>query len=887
MRKRFLTLLLIPLLIGGCKSNNNTSYENREIKYATKIGEIGEFNLLTPTNDFTTNKGFTFTWENASNSDYYQIEIASTSDFITNDEDEVYVKESNLASPKYVLNFVLPKKDSTYYWRVTALNKDHTQKSEQTNHFFYESIKVDSIPIEIEDEQDWVLHKEGSYADIAIDRNDFFGNGENSLVITFDKEHTCQGIPKSDGWIVITKTEDRELYGTDAFYFNFFYAGHDATVLIRVLDYDGEYWHNQVQISSNSKQTVIMKYEDFSLRTAGTNIFNRKFDWQHIRYFEIVFERTFGDGVCMLSDIKAVKYEDYKDMFIEKMDFRMTDMSEWTYENYNFGKTVSEDGSELTLSYSSSDFGGYGFQNVNVFKTLASGDAIRLKVKYTGSSSSATFYFRILEEDTDRWQFKTSFSYLIKDDYKELIVPLKAFQRPANDYMTGDGAKQFSFIKKFNFGLADNYSTGTLSIKDLEVIKIDDIIPDRKRTVSADGLIEDFNSYNIYTEMYYQWEQSAVNKDEAMKLDTIHKVGGNANTYCAEFDYKADMEQAVYQIYLKPELCVGKTAFQIWLKDASVKATNVPAVAYLDEDDVTAEMTIQLTMDTGEWYRYTIDKVAKEWTNYTLAFKDFELFNEESLIDDPHPLASEHVIHMAFGFKYLYYDQQGIHRPTYAIANPVYLDEIYFTNAIETSITELGGVIKPDADDETRITVENMESYTLNDEIFENWSYGNGVDYNLVSLDNEVSSEGGNHSIKMHYKGATSVSYVRNTPFARNVRAKAVVLDIKGDGKATVYVNINWRMGNSLLKMRAYYNQPTVQNNLKNVPNVWTRYVLGFSLFKDVGGTNNTLIAENAREIESISFGIVNGDSSASDIYIDNVRLLTTPAYSTNTMATI
>ena len=50
---------------------------------------------------------------------------------------------------------------------------------------------------------------------------------------------------------------------------------------------------------------------------------------------------------------------------------------------------------------------------------------------------------------------------------------------------------------------------------------------------------------------------------------------------------------------------------------------------------------------------------------------------------------------------------------------------------------------------------------------------------------------------------------------------------------------------------------------------------------------SNTLIAENAREIESISFGIVNGDSSASDIYIDNVRLLTTPAYSTNTMATI
>ena len=890
MKKRFLTLLLIPLLICGCKTEKKDEYQYQQqnIQNPRKVGEIGEFNLLTPDNDFSTNTGFTFTWEEANNADYYQLEIANTVDF-ENDPDEVYVRENNLYLPKFDLSYSLPKKDIFYYWRVTAKNKDHTKECNASGRFFYESVKVDNIPIEIEDEQDWVLHKEGSYADITVDRSNFFGNGKNSLVIKFDKEHTSQGIPKSDGWIVVTKTEDRELYGTVSFYFNFYYSGHDSTVLVRVLDYDGEYWHNQVQISNNAKQTIVMKYEDFQLRTAGTNIFNRVFDWQHIRYFEIVFERTFGDGICIFSDIKAVKYEDYKDMFIEHMDFRRDDMSSWTYENYNFIKNVSEDGSEITLTYNNehtsenpNGFNGYGFQNINVYKYLAQGgNALKMKVKYTGTGSTAMFYFRVLEEDMDRWQFKVPFTYFTRDAYKELIIPLKAFQR--TDYMSGDGAKQFYFIQKFNVGLADNYTPGSISIKDLEVIKIDR----ETRTVDASGRIEDFNNYDIYTQIYYYWEQSVVNKDEAMKLDTIHKIGGNKNTYCAEFDYKADMEQAVYQLNMDSTAAVGKSAFSLWLKDASKKPADKPAIAYLDENDVTAEMTIQLTMNSGEWYRYTIAKVAKEWTKYTIAFDDFELFNGDDLFDVPNPLSSENIIHMAFGFKYLYYDQQGNHVPTYAIANPVYIDEIYFTNDTTTSIDELDGVIKEDTDHPGRVTIETMEGYTQNDDIFDNWSYGSALDYNLMELSDEVSSEGENHSIKMHYKGSTSVSYARNTPFARTVQARAIVLDIKGDSKATVYVNLNWRKGTSLLKMRYCYNLPTTPNRLKNISSEWTRYTLGFSLFRDVGGTNNSLLATDARDIESISFGIVNGDNSASDIYVDNIRFLVNADYEVNTAVLI
>ena len=889
MKSKFLALLFIPLLIVGCTSNNNASsisepevFDSHVVDHPRKTGDIGDFNLLSPDNGFSTDAGITFTWEEADNCDYYQIEIANTITFSNEFDYEVYVKESNIDTTQFVLNYTLPLKDITYYWRVTAVNRNRTKQCQEMRNFFYESIKVDEIPIKIEDAQDWVLHKEGSYADISIDRSNFFNNNQNSLAIIFDKEHTNQGIPKSDGWIVVTKSEDRELYGTDAFYFNFYYTGHDATVLVRVLDYDGEYWHKQVQIANNAKQTVLIKYEDFELRTAGGNVFNRVFDWQHIRYFEIVFERTFGDGICLFSNIKGVKYENYKNMFVEKMDFRSTDMKDWTYENYDFEKTISEDGSEITLGYTARNaetnpngFNGYGFQNVNVYKYFVQCDAIRMQVKYTGTGANSIFYFRILEEDNDRWQFKIPFSYFVKDEYKELVIPLKAFQR--TDYMTGDGAKQFYYIQKFNFGLADNYATGTLSIKDLEVIKIDDIIDNRKRTVADDGCIENFENYNIYTEMYYYWDQSVENKDEAMKLDDIHKNGGRRNHFCGEFDYKADMEQAVYQIYMDASAVTGKNAFSIWLKDGSVKFDD-PVIAYIKDEDIAAEMTIQLTLDTGEWYRYTIEKVLKEWNRYTIAFKDFELFNGDSLFDEPQPLTSEHIVHMAFGFKYLYYDQQGNHHPTYAIANPVYLDEIYFTTADSSSIVDISGAMKEDTDNPNRITVETMEDYIENDEIFDYWDYGNTKAYSEIALSDEVSSQGGNNSIRMKYKGSDSVSYVRLTQFAKTITAKGISLDIKGDGKAKVYVNLNWRSGTNVFKMRYMIN---------GAPAEWTHYEIGLNFFKDSGGTRKMLSSSTVKEIESISFGIVNVDNTESYIYVDNIRMQKDIGYTTNTRTTI
>ena len=93
---------------------------------------------------------------------------------------------------------------------------------------------------------------------------------------------------------------------------------------------------------------------------------------------------------------------------------------------------------------------------------------------------------------------------------------------------------------------------------------------------------------------------------------------------------------------------------------------------------------------------------------------------------------------------------------------------------------------------------------------------------------------------------------------------------MKGDGKATVYLNLNWRNGSTLYKMRYA---------ITGAANVWTHYEIGFSKFVDVGGSTKTITQNYAKNIESISFGIVNNDGTESDIYVDNIRLLKNIGY--------
>ena len=75
MKKRFISLLFLPLLLIGCGSNtaksniDEGSYDTHAIEHARKTGEIADFDLLGPDNGFSTDTGFTFTWQASENAD--------------------------------------------------------------------------------------------------------------------------------------------------------------------------------------------------------------------------------------------------------------------------------------------------------------------------------------------------------------------------------------------------------------------------------------------------------------------------------------------------------------------------------------------------------------------------------------------------------------------------------------------------------------------------------------------------------------------------------------------------------------------------------------------------------------------------------------------------
>ena len=125
MKRKLFTLLILPLLLGGCGGGGN--YEEKSITNNPTFGEIHDFNLTGPENGYVTNKEITFTWEEATNRETYQIEISATESFY-NDKDAIYVKESNLSTNKFDLTYSLPVKDIIYYCRNFQSRKSRFDK---------------------------------------------------------------------------------------------------------------------------------------------------------------------------------------------------------------------------------------------------------------------------------------------------------------------------------------------------------------------------------------------------------------------------------------------------------------------------------------------------------------------------------------------------------------------------------------------------------------------------------------------------------------------------------------------------------------------------------------------------------------------------------------
>jgi hypothetical protein len=328
--------------------------------------------------------------------------------------------------------------------------------------------------------------------------------------------------------------------------------------------------------------------------------------------------------------------------------------------------------------------------------------------------------------------------------------------------------------------------------------------------------------------------------------------------------YKAYMAAATYSLGLDVK-DANADCLSLWFKDASVKSDK-SVFDYLDS--VSAHVYIGLSLTAGSVYYYEIRALSKVWTNYVIPFSAFTLSSGSE------QLSASNIVKLSLAFSYVYYLEDGVTlSPTYMMSNPVYVDNIMFLNSGLTSETEYAKekAIKADASDATKATIEDAEGYATSTDVLNTWTYGNSNESNNLELADDVSSQGGRHSLKMNYKSYSSVSYAIPTTVDASVgatmRPKGMVVDLKGDGKATVYINFYLLVNGTVMLVRK-----TIEAN--ELKAAWTRYAIGFGEFTDyVSPSTASVTANNIIYLYQITFGIVNSDYSASAIYMDNLRL--------------
>ena len=855
-RNIFITILLaFVMFISSCANITTNEYS-----YSLNTEEIGDFELVSPTNGQESITVPTFNWNKATNADSYTLEVCSSTRF-DQIEDTVYIKKTGIVDNKFTISAGLKNKDTTYYWKVTAKNQKKSKVCAQGYSSFYlKSNSDEEIEFNIEYADEWKVHEEGSQAEVSIDKSNFFKNDKSALAISFDASQTNRGIPESDGWIVITHQQETEMYGVDAFKFNFYYSGENSRIFLRVVDDDNEYWNAEIKLANNNKQTVFIGFDEFTLRTkGGTTIANQVFDYNYIKYVEIVFEETFGDGVCLISDLKAVSSEKYKHLFMEELDFNSIDKEKIILDNYNFDTDFSEDGKSMTMSYYSgpndkntSGINGYGFVKLVVNKFMKSGDALKLKLRHTGNKD-ANILIRVLEEDDDRWVYRQSVKTL-DDNY--LILPYNAFT--LSEYK-GDGSRQFYYLKQLQVGIEKTYSTGSVTIEDVKIVTMADEIDGLYDvTIQDDGLIDDFNSYTDTAQIYYKWQNSISNKDEAMELNSEFAFGNNNK--CVKLGYKSDMGPAYYGVRFVNSVenfnAISFNAFDYSTKKAEAYFNHI--------ESVSAKCIVSIFVNTGEEYIYTINALNRYWSKYVIPFDEFVL--AEEYFGDITPLDIENISGVRIGFQYYYYLENGTPYPVYADKNPVYFDDLRFTNADEVSVSELATKLTPESDNEKVTIVDDFDSKGASK---------NGFMWNCDKGEVSKQEDQDNNYMKMDYNG--TYTYNLDTLFESNCVGKAISFDLIGDGKADVIVEIELTRAGAT---SAY------QYTFADVSSSLNRYVVGFDNFTKTSGTGSVALSSKyVPNITKISF-IVKGNEQ-SYVLIDNILLDANYAYDVSTITPI
>ena len=666
--KKFGLLLLVFLLIlvglAACEEKV-VGPDDSPLEFSPTMptGVIAAFSLETPSADARVTTLPTFTWQSVENAYSYTLEICTSTDFQYDpDGREVYLKKIGLKENRYNLIASL-KKETRYYWRVTAINSDHSRVSEgEYGTFEYLAQDLDKIEIPVGYADEWKVHEDGSKATVSLDKNDFFGEDTgDALCVTFKKEdmqREGEKYLKANEWVVLTRSLETEFYKMDAFSFDFYYMGNNATAYFRVIDEDNEYWYAPIKISANTRQSILIPFDHFIMRTKETPVLNRTFDYTYLRSVELVFEKVKGDGVAYFGNLRAVKYEDYKDEYLRDFDFRdyIDDLS-YDSSYFDFTPTVSSDGKDLTLSFTTDPSApeekkGFGFVKIAPESKPYDGNALSLKLtRSVGTNDSFTFVCRVVEGDGDVWVYKIPASDIPLSG--RLLIPYAAFvfSQKGNG---GDYTKQFDYIREIHFGLTSYYQGGEITISDLRVVSLRNALIETQGTAYylqiKGAVISDFEGYDDPLSVYHDWETSLENKSEYEAICQDDSLGeGN---HVAKFGYKTDLSAAEYKTTI-----------------SRVDSYNAVSVSIKDDSNGSycADVTINLYKKTGFLYSYTFT-ATKEWKEYTIPLALFTCKDSNLPIDCAE--IGEFSIEI-----YKNLDRQ------YLSDNFVYVDNIRYTNA--------------------------------------------------------------------------------------------------------------------------------------------------------------------------------------------------------------
>jgi hypothetical protein len=380
--------------------------------------------------------------------------------------------------------------------------------------------------------------------------------------------------------------------------------------------------------------------------------------------------------------------------------------------------------------------------------------------------------------------------------------------------------------------------------------------------------------------MFKIWEHTTDNKDEYMSLNTANKFGGPTNPYCGQFEYKSDMMEAMY--YLPITASGDFDGFSIWMKDGSVK----PGESKVDHvTNWSPQVRFLIRLSSSEIYEYIVNPLPTIWNEYNVKFTDFRLTNDEELKVPANPITADTITHIGFAFQYYYYDVNGRAMPMYSMQNPVYVDNMRLSRNTQTEVITKDKVISMDGN---LAKFDDFESYSTSSEVLDVWANAKTYDYQQITLSNDVSSEGGNHSLALQFKSRNeSPSYSMAPAVSKDVRARAVRFSAKCEVPATVFFNIYLKIGSSTQQYRATINA---------VANVWTEYTIGFSINNPAnfsvieGTTTRALIASDMALIQKVTFGVVYTNETTAtlhDLYIDNFEFDNSLAYSVRTERTI